>query len=336
MTPTDQQLIARTLDRAEFPAASNLRRIGIDRGFNSRIHRFDCGTEDLVAKVGTDPSRFPHNTREIDVLEHFGPRCALPAPHHRAHLIDEEHGHVILIMNHVQAHEPDTEKGIDLRTLDLAIGSMEGCWNTRPSQAPSLPRPLPNWGIGTQGTPTPHRRRVERFRRRSRNHLEHFTTDTDSARRSIELVKWLDANLEACLTESARWPRTLIHGDLHPENMLISDDGVIVLDWQTTSWGPPIMDLMRLVLDGIPSIPLPELEERILSLSRIARELACDDQQALRRSAIAAAITHAGFISGWGGRPLSTLTNREKAIVQHHASPMGPGRLVHELLSTHW
>ena len=113
---------------------------------------------------------------------------------------------------------------------------------------------------------------MERFRRRSRNHLEHFTTDTDSARRSIELVKWLDANLEACLTESARWPRTLIHGDLHPENMLISDDGVIVLDWQTTSWGPPIMDLMRLVLDGIPSIPLPELEERILNLSRIARE----------------------------------------------------------------
>ena len=124
MTPTDQQLIARTLEQAGLPAATNLRRIGIDRGFNSRIHRFNCGTEDLVAKVGTESSRLPHNMREIDVLEQLGTRCTLPAPLHRGHLIDEEHGHAILIMNHVVAEEPNTEEGIDLRTLDLTIESM--------------------------------------------------------------------------------------------------------------------------------------------------------------------------------------------------------------------
>ena len=335
MTPTDEQLIADTLKRCGLSPAANLRRIGIDRGFNTHIHRFQCGSQELVAKVGTNPDRFPHNTREIDAFVLLATPCMLPVPAHRAHLIDEANGWTVLIMDHIEAREPSSEEGIDLATLDQSIAAMTTCWNTTTGNAPELGRPLPQWGKGTRNSSHPHRRRVDRFRKRSSNYLQHFAGEAESKSPSLELVRWLDANLEACLDEAAGWPRRLIHGDLHPENLLLKNDQLTILDWQTASWGAPILDLMRLILDGIPTITISQLEERVRCLFELQNDPA-PEPDIHRQSAIAAAITHAGFISGWGGRPLNTLGPREKQIIQRHASPEGAGRLVQHLLSRHW
>lgn len=47
--------------------------------------------------------------------------------------------------------------------------------------------------------------------------------------------------------ELSHWPKnedlTMIHGDLHPENVLVNDQGVAIIDWADASLGDPIRDL---------------------------------------------------------------------------------------------
>jgi aminoglycoside phosphotransferase (APT) family kinase protein len=40
----------------------------------------------------------------------------------------------------------------------------------------------------------------------------------------------------------------LCHGDFHPENVLLSDHGPIIIDWMTGSYGNPATDLPRSIL----------------------------------------------------------------------------------------
>ena len=47
--------------------------------------------------------------------------------------------------------------------------------------------------------------------------------------------------------EASHWPNcdnlTMIHGDLHPENVVINDDGAAIIDWADASIGDPARDL---------------------------------------------------------------------------------------------
>ena len=62
-----------------------------------------------------------------------------------------------------------------------------------------------------------------------------------------ELLTRLRLGYSSVLERLAQAPTTLIHADLHLDNILFSPSGhsppVIVLDWQTVSWGPAAVDL---------------------------------------------------------------------------------------------
>ena len=44
----------------------------------------------------------------------------------------------------------------------------------------------------------------------------------------------------------------LIHGDLHQHNIVLTEEGPRVLDWQTCSLGDPVHDVTRLALESDP------------------------------------------------------------------------------------
>lgn len=65
---------------------------------------------------------------------------------------------------------------------------------------------------------------------------------------TIRSVKNLPEDLRAAVLESLhRLPDgdSLCHGDLHPENILFSERGPVILDWMTAARGNPLADVAR-------------------------------------------------------------------------------------------
>ncbi len=44
-----------------------------------------------------------------------------------------------------------------------------------------------------------------------------------------------------------RLPRTLVHWDMHPDNVLASGDDAVIIDWEHASVGPPLIDLTNMI-----------------------------------------------------------------------------------------
>lgn len=59
--------------------------------------------------------------------------------------------------------------------------------------------------------------------------------------------------------ESLRGPFSLTHHDFRVDNLLFAPDRVVVLDWQTVGWGPPMFDLAYLLGTSVS----PEVRRRI-------------------------------------------------------------------------
>jgi aminoglycoside phosphotransferase (APT) family kinase protein len=64
---------------------------------------------------------------------------------------------------------------------------------------------------------------------------------------------------------------TLCHGDFHPENVLLTAHGPVVIDWMTATRGLPASDLMRssMILETASLPPtIPPLQRRLLTTAR--------------------------------------------------------------------
>ena len=68
------------------------------------------------------------------------------------------------------------------------------------------------------------------------------------------------AGLEAAIAQHGRWPdgvsRVVCHGDVHPGNVVMTNDGPVLLDWDLLCAGPPGWDhamLLRLPIWGWPA-----------------------------------------------------------------------------------
>lgn len=65
------------------------------------------------------------------------------------------------------------------------------------------------------------------------------------------------------------------HGDLHPDNILLTPDGPVILDWLTAHCGDPLADVARTVL-MLRTGSLPgELPRPLRSLLQIVRRRFC-------------------------------------------------------------
>ncbi len=81
----------------------------------------------------------------------------------------------------------------------------------------------------------------------------------DKLRRRLQSAPGLSANQRTTLLarlESLPQGTALCHGDLHPQNVILADDGPVVIDWVDGSIGNPLADVARatvlLTLGGQP------------------------------------------------------------------------------------
>jgi hypothetical protein len=56
------------------------------------------------------------------------------------------------------------------------------------------------------------------------------------------IVAWVEA--QAAAVYDLGFPSTLVHGDFHPENVLLTDDGPVIIDWSDAAVAHPLVDVM--------------------------------------------------------------------------------------------
>jgi aminoglycoside phosphotransferase (APT) family kinase protein len=77
----------------------------------------------------------------------------------------------------------------------------------------------------------------------------------ESGERPAEFA-WAWHNLDRLASLEAAWPDaaagdTLLHGDLRADNMLITRDGLMLVDWPSAVVGPPWLDLLFMMPSAI-------------------------------------------------------------------------------------
>lgn len=73
----------------------------------------------------------------------------------------------------------------------------------------------------------------------------------DSTRINIDRAQILDATMRGQLkVQLSNMPRgrNICHGDFHPDNVLLTEDGPALIDWVDATMGPPVADLVRTIL----------------------------------------------------------------------------------------
>ena len=134
------------------------------------------------------------------------------------------------------------------------------------------------------------------------------------------LLTALVEGFEAMAERSDERPVRLIHGDLHQHNIVLTEEGPRVLDWQTCSLGDPVHDVTRLALESDPGRSF----DSILSL--------CDRRPETRAAAPvvarAVALVYAGFVTGLAGRPDLDSETRDHRFARRMLEPRGVARTV--------
>lgn len=57
------------------------------------------------------------------------------------------------------------------------------------------------------------------------------------------VIAGFDGSMAAVVDLLSRAPRTVIHGELYPANVLVLESGVVVVDWESVGVGPGVLDL---------------------------------------------------------------------------------------------
>jgi len=144
-----------------------------------------------------------------------------------------------------------------------------------------------------------------------------------------ELARELANGYEPILRALAVSPTTVIHGDLHLDNLIFTGDGVVLLDSQGVAVGPAIVDLGLFIVSSL-SVADRRAAEMDL-LARYHRALVAggvgnyslDDLIADYRRSL---VWQLAGITGWLARvELMSLEGRERAFVE---ALFDPGQVV--------
>lgn len=71
----------------------------------------------------------------------------------------------------------------------------------------------------------------------------HFSRLMSEAERLPGVTARLGRRGSMVVDTLANAPRALIHGELYPQNVLINEDGPVVIDWESAGIGPGVLDL---------------------------------------------------------------------------------------------
>ncbi|MGH9175152.1 MAG: phosphotransferase, partial [Vicinamibacterales bacterium] len=159
-------------------------------------------------------------------------------------------------------------------------------------------------------------------------------------RRFRRLIEDLPARCAAALDAVDGAPVTLVHRDLHLDNVLFHrDDGerpVTILDWQSVSRGPAVIDLAHFLADSLSVKTRRACEANLLreyhrllvaqSVSDYSLDdLLCDYRRALLRAQAS--------VVGWlGAVEIESLVGRERQLAE---MALTEGRVFHASLDHH-
>ncbi|MHC5002787.1 MAG: aminoglycoside phosphotransferase family protein [Planctomycetota bacterium] len=345
-------LVACGLVGADEPVAIEAERIGADRGFTGAIGRVrwrslrrPAAHGTLIAKLPDAAANFERCVREVHFFRELAGSCGLRVPRCLLAEADEASARVALLLEDVPGVDGDAAAGCTIdqaATVVTAMAAMHARWWCRPELGDARPAWLPRWGSGTAGAPRPHRRRAERFTARRRPFLERFGAGAPPA--LGPLLDDLDDRFEPLLERVAALPPTLIHADLHLDNVIFAPPGsgpaATIIDWQSVSAGPGAYDLALFLLGSLRGagahLAIVDLLGLYLTRLDLERPDGAIDTGMVRDSfADLALCVLAGFVSGYGGRDPESLVPRELDFVLGGLSADGlAGAVLHILRRT--
>jgi hypothetical protein len=245
----DAPWVERALREAGDAAAGEIvalrsRRIGVGYGLEGTLARLTLVSRDgrestMVAKWcgardGTTENRF---YREI------GPHLDGVVPRLRAFAVEEDRA-LLLLEDVAPARQGDAIVGATPeeagRLVEAAAGLHAAFWGSVQDAAVAW---LPRWGGDPAGWAERTSALLPRFRDRWAGVLP---------REILAAADRLPEDLVAAHASLARAPRTVIHGDLHFDNVLVRPDGSpVVIDWAQAALGPGVVDVVRFLVEGV-------------------------------------------------------------------------------------
>jgi len=152
----------------------------------------------------------------------------------------------------------------------------------------------------------------------------------------LRIARRLGTGLAAIAEKLNEGPRTLIHGDLHLDNLIFDPPGrrVVILDWQIASVGPPASDVALLIYGSLGVEERRGSETDLLDhYATLLSEHGVSDYSTADLRAdceLALLLIFAGTVGGLTTIDPSEMTARELAL--HESALTTEGRLVSALL----
>ncbi len=234
----------------------------------------------MVVKIPNAVGQLRAPAREVHFYRHLADRCGVRVPRAFAAEADPDRQRVVLVLEDLAGRPGDVVDGCSLEDAEeivVSMARMHGRWSNEAAvlELRALTW-LPWWGQGEEGVDAPHRRRAERYRHRLGAFLRHFGEHVPQT--LLEIMEDLVPRYEHVLASVASLPVTLIHADLHLDNVIFEPGEAAIIDWQSVSLGPGSYDLARFLSEGV-----REARDALNELIDLYLRTRADVEDALRR-----------------------------------------------------
>jgi aminoglycoside phosphotransferase (APT) family kinase protein len=199
---------------------------------------------------------FERSVRELRFYQEIAPVAGVSAPEIVLGMVDESARNVAMLMEDLSGGRPgDVLLGTDVDDVTAIVDAMASlhAWGET--------SPIPEW---LPAAPTAHEETVERYA----VYVEPFLARWGSMLPApvVAIVRQLSGKLAWVLAELDTAPATVIHGDLHLDNVMFQPGShhrdAVILDWQRVRRGPAAIDLASSVIGSLaPGLRRAHLEE---------------------------------------------------------------------------
>lgn len=327
--------------------------IGEDRGFTGRVFRLTLDDAEadahglartLIAKLPladrdgaaggpgdplppnpTSEAHLLRSAREVRFYLDLAPASHVAVPRCLFAAMDLANGRMVLLLEDLSADRfGDVLTGCsgDDAALGLtSIARLHGAW---------WGRPLPMaWLAGWTGDHADAQIRLQRNIARLSDHVV-ATFPEDIGALLQRLAGGAYRTVLAALGDA---PRTLIHGDLHLDNIVFRDGQPgtppIITDWQTVGVGPAVVDLAAFLTGALDANHRGELEAELLTAwheALLGTGVIDYSRAQLEHDYGLALIRQLAGVFGWlANTELSSLSGRERDVT---LAAIGDGRLI--------
>ncbi len=265
---------------------------GADYGYASTIARlFRADGSTCIAKLGS----IEDGRRELFFYREVAPTTPVRVPG----FVGGDHDHersLVLLDDLAPARQGDAER----RSLDDVVPVLLQAARLHRTWWDRAPAELPWWGrSGAEMAARVLQQRPE-FIRHWGEHLEDHRLLIDLEHR-LDPVGW-------------QGPTTVVHSDLHLDNVLFDADGPILMDWQTVGRGAGAVDVARWLLESL-TLEHRAIHEREFLAAYVAElgHLTVDDLAASVRALTLRMF--AGMVCGFANFDPANCTERQRRLV---------------------